>query len=528
MFDIIIVNGTIIDGTGKPKFQSDIGIKGERIETIDGLKNVESKRIIDATNLMVAPGFIDTHTHSEGDLLINPEHQYGLRQGITTELLGIDGMSYAPLSHDNYLTYRHWLSGLLGYPPADLDMSSVSSFKKHYHNKVSINTAYLIPNGTVRLEVAGFKDTPLDYDKMSEYKKLVEKGFDEGAVGFSTGSSYYPGPWTSTEELIEICKLVKDLNGVYMSEPRRANPERAFKGGGISEALEITEKSGVKLHIAHYRTDPTNAGDIKSHMSLIDNSKRNGTDVSLDIYPYPSGSTIPVSYIPSWAQDGGPNKLLERLKNPSEKKKIADELEQSINYSRQVEEMIFSYSPNHPELEGETLPDLARSKNISIGEALCDLLISEDLELGYVMPPPVNLSLWRQVSKDCMELLARDDYMVCSDITPAGSMPHPRTYGAFPRILGRLHRTYNTMSLEDLVHRMTERPASRFGLTHRGKIDKGYFADITIFDANNVIDTSTYDDPKQYPSGIPYVLVNGKISIDNKVYTGIKSGKAIP
>ena len=126
MFDIIIVNGTIIDGTGKPKFQSDIGIKGEHIETIDGLKNVESKRIIDATNLMVAPGFIDTHTHSEGDLLINPEHQYGLRQGITTELLGIDGMSYAPLSHNNYLTYRHWLSGLLGYPPAYLDMSSVS------------------------------------------------------------------------------------------------------------------------------------------------------------------------------------------------------------------------------------------------------------------------------------------------------------------------------------------------------------------------------------------------------------------
>ena len=528
MFDIIIANGTIIDGTGKAKFQSDIGITGERIEAIDNLKNAESKRIIDTTNLVVAPGFIDTHTHSEGDLLINPEHQYGLRQGITTELLGIDGMSYAPLSHENYLIYRHWLSGLLGYPPADLDMSSISSFKQHYHNKVSINTAYLIPNGTVRLETAGFKDIPLDAAKMNKYKKLVEKGFEQGAVGFSTGSSYYPGPWTSTEELIEICKLVKDLNGVYMSEPRRANPERAFKGGGVAEALEITEQSGVKLHIAHYRTDPTNAGNIDAHMSLIDKSKSKGSDISLDIYPYPSGSTIPVSYIPSWAQDGGPNKLLERLKTPSLKKKIVDSLEQSENYSRHVAEMIFSYSPNHPELEGTTLPDLAKSRNISIGEALCDLLLSENLELGYVMPPPVNLSLWRQVSKDCMELLARDDYMVCSDITPAGSMPHPRTYGAFPRILGRLHRTFNTMSIEDLIHRMTERPASRFGLTHRGKIHKGYFADITIFDANKVIDTSTYDDPRQYPSGIPYVIVNGKISIDNEVYTGIKSGKAIP
>ena len=528
MFDIIITNGTIIDGTGNPPFQSDIGIKGERIEAIDHLDNVESNRIIDATNLIVAPGFIDTHTHSEGDLLINPDHEYGLKQGITTELLGIDGMSYAPLSKNNYLTYRHWLSGLLGYPPADLDMSSVSSFKTHYHNKVSINTAYLIPNGTVRLEVAGFKDVPLDTDMMKKYIKLVEQGFEQGAVGFSTGSSYYPGPWTSTKELIEICKLVKQLNGIYMSEPRRANPERAFKGGGVAEALEITEKSGVKLHIAHYRTDPTNAGSVESHMRLIDESKNNGSDITLDIYPYPSGRTIPVSYIPSWAQDGGPSKLLERLGNPSAKKKIADELEQSVNYSRQVEDMIFSYSPNHPELEGQTLPDLAKSRNSSIGETLCDLLISENLELGYVMPPPVNLSLWRQVSKDCMDLLARDDYMVCSDITPAGSMPHPRTYGAFPRILGRLHRTYNTMSLENLVHRMTERPALRFGLTNRGKLHKGYFADITIFDKNNVIDTSTYDDPKQYPSGIPYVLVNGRVSIDNHVYTGAKSGKSIP
>ena len=198
-YDKIIKNGTIVDGLRTPRFTGDIGIKDGRVEVIGNIDASEGDEILDATGLIVAPGFIDTHTHSEGDLLINPDHEYGLKQGITTELLGIDGMSYAPLSKNNYLTYRHWLSGLLGYPPADLDMSSVSSFKTHYHNKVSINTAYLIPNGTVRLEVAGFKDVPLDTDMMKKYIKLVEQGFEQGAVGFSTGSSYYPGPWTSTK-----------------------------------------------------------------------------------------------------------------------------------------------------------------------------------------------------------------------------------------------------------------------------------------------------------------------------------------
>jgi N-acyl-D-amino-acid deacylase len=528
MFDIVIGGGTVVDGTEAPASRADVGISGDRIQAIGDLSRSETRRFIDATGLTVSPGFIDTHTHSEGDLLVNPQHANGLRQGITTELLGIDGMSYAPLSPGNYLTYRHWLSGLLGDPPEDLDMSSVAAFRANYHEKVAINTAYLVPNGTVRLEVLGFHDLPLAGQAMEDAKRLVQEGIEQGAAGFSTGSSYYPGPWSSTDELVEICEVVRDAGGVYMCEPRRANPERAFGAGGVAEALEIARRSGVRLHLAHYRTDPKTAGKVQEHMELVDQAKAEGVDVTLDIYPYPSGSTIPISFLPSYAQSGGPEAILRRLRDPVERKRIVGYLETEFYYYRSLDEMVFSYLPGNEELEGMSVPDIAAERGVSMGEVICDLLLEENLRVGYTMPPPASVALWRRVSRDSMELLARPDYMVCSDITPAGSMCHPRSYGAFPRFLGRLRRQFGGISLEGMVHRMTDRPARRFGLEGRGRIEKGYYADVTVFDAEHVIDTATYDDPRQFPIGIPYVLVNGRVAVDSERCTGVMAGRAVP
>ena len=528
MFDVLITGGTVVDGTEAAGYPADVGINGDKIAAIGDFSQATARRIVDASGLTVAPGFIDTHTHSEGDLLVNPQHACGLRQGITTEFLGIDGMSYAPLSNDNYRMYRRWLKGLLGEPPEDLDMSSVEAFRANYHEKVSINTVYMVPNGTVRLEAVGFRDVPLTGDGMARYKELVRESMEQGAVGFTTGSSYYPGPWTSTDELVEICELVRDLGGVYMAEPRRANPERAFGGGGVAEVLEIGRRSGVKLHFAHFRTDPATAGKAQEVLALIDEAKADGLDITLDIYPYASGSTIPISFLPSWAQEDGPDAIIERLKNPADRAKIVDYLENEYYYLRSLDEVVFSYIPGDPSLEGLSLPDYAERKGKTLGDALCDILLGQDLSVGYTMPPPTSYGLWKQVSKDSMDLIARDDYMVCSDITPAGAMPHPRSYGAFPRFLGRLRRAYPTVTLEGMVHRMTDRPARRFNLTKRGRIEKNYFADITIFDAERVIDTATYDDPIQYPVGIPYVIVNGKVAVDNERCTGVMAGQAVP
>ena len=528
MFDVLIIGGSVVDGTEAPAYRADVGITRKTIEAIGDLARAQARRVIDATGLTVAPGFIDTHTHSEGDLLVDPQHACGLRQGITTEFLGIDGMSYAPLSHENYLVYRRWLKGLLGEPPENLDISSVAAFRANYHKKVAVNTAYLVPNGTVRLEVVGFHDRPLAGDSMKAAKRLIREGIEQRAVGFSTGSSYYPGPWTSTDELIELCEVVRDAGGVYMSEPRMANRERAFGGGGVPEALEIARRSGVKLHFAHYRTDAKNAGKTSEHMRLIDEAKADGVDVTLDIYPYASGSSIPVGFLPSEAQEGGPEAIIRRLKDPAERTTIVAHLESEADRTRSLDEVAFSYLPKNSHLEGLTLAQVAEDRGVSQGEALCDLLLDEDLAVGYTMPPPVSSGVWRQVSRDSMELLARDDYMVCSDITPAGGMPHPRSYGAFPRFLGRLRREFGGISLEGMIHRMTDRPARRFGLAKRGRIEKGYFADITVFDADRVIDTATYDDPKRFPVGIPYVLVNGQVAVDQERCTGVLAGQAVP
>ncbi len=528
MFDVLILNGVVVDGTGAPSRRADVGIVGERIEAIGDLGHAHTRRVVNAAGLTVAPGFIDTHTHSEGDLLVNPQHACGLRQGITTEFLGIDGMSYAPLSADNYRMYRHWLSGILGYPPEDLDMSSVAAFRANYHKKVAINTAYLAPNGTLRLEAAGFHDVPLTGEAMTRYKRLLRESVEQGAVGFTTGSSYYPGPWTSTEELVEICALLKDLDRVYMTEPRRANPERAFGGGGVAEALEIERLSGVKLHFAHYRTDAHTAGRVDLIMADIDAAKARGADISHDIYPYATGSSVPISFLPSDAQEGGPDAILERLKDPNWRESIAAFLEKELNELRALDEVVMTYLPLTPHLEGISLALIAKQRGQPLGLTLCDVLLENDLAMGYSMAPPVSYGLWHQVSKDSMDLLARDDFMVCSDITPAGSMPHPRSYGAYPRFLGRLRRQFPTLSLEAMVHRMTDRPAQRFGITKRGRIQSGYYADVTIFDAERVIDTATFDDPRQHPVGIPYVLVNGEVAVDNDRCTGVLAGQAVP
>ncbi len=536
MFDILISGGTVYDGTGAPGRRADVGIVGERIEVIGDLtpvprdrrpqvRPVPAARSIDATDLAVAPGFIDTHTHSEGHLLVDPQHANGLRQGITTEIMGLDGMSFAPLSAVNHLIYRRWLAGLLGDSIPGLPMDSVAAFRRHYDRKVAVNTAYLVPHGAIRLEVLGFRDAPLIGDDLRRACRLVTEALDQGAVGFSTGGAYYPSPWGDTAEFIELCRAVAAAGKVYVAEPRRAELDRAHGGDGVEEALQVGRQTGVKVHFAHHRTGAHNAGRLDQLMEPIDGAKAEGIDCSLDIYPYPTGSSIPVSSLPGWVQEGGPDAILQRLGDPAERACIARYLERDHHA---LEDMVFTCLPKSPGLEGMALSDIAEDRGLSPGETLCELLLEQELKVGHLRSPPQSSRLWRQVSRDSLELLGRPDYMACSDITPAGGMPHPRCYGAFPRFLGRLRRQFNVLSLEQMIQRMTDNPARRFGLTHRGRLEEGYFADVVLFDPERVIDTATYDDPKQYPVGIPYVLVNGQIAVDEELCTEVMAGQAVP
>jgi N-acyl-D-amino-acid deacylase len=527
LFDVIIAHGTVVDGTGAPGFRSDVGVVGEKIKAIDDLNGAETLRVIDATDMVVSPGFVDPHTHSEGDLLVNPQHANGLRQGITTEILGLGGISFAPLSAPNYRTYRRWLAGILGDPPEDTDMSSVAAFRASYHRKVAVNTAYLVPNGAIRLETAGFRSGRLADKQLDRAKRLVREGLEQGAVGFSNTTVNYPGHWSDTAELIELAKSVREGGGVYVDASEPFAARRAYGAAdGVPEWLEIARQSGVRLHFAHYRTSSKTAGRGGEIIQDRDEARAEGVDFTLDVYPYPTGSTVPVTFLPGHIQNGGPDEILKRLNDPSQRRSAVEHLE-SVRLDA-LQTMVLSYVACSPDLEGMSLPDVARQRGISLGEALCSLLVENDLKVGYWGAPPDSVALWRQVDRDSMELLARPDYMVCSDITPAGGLPHPRSYGAYPRFLGRLRRQIGGLSLEQMVERMTARPARRFGITQRGQIEKGYFADLVVFDPDRVIDTATYDDPRQFPIGIPYVLVNGQVAVDQERCTGIMAGQAVP
>jgi len=525
MFDVVILGGTVVDGSGAPGYRADIGIKGEKIDAIGDLSQAETRRVVDATGLTVSPGFIDAHAHSDAVLLTDPQHADGLRQGVTTEILGQDGLSFAPLSPENYKANSRYLAGLLGQPPEGLDMSSVSAFRSHYHKKVAINTAYPVPHGAVRLESVGFIDKPLVGDPLEKAKQIIREGMEQGAVGLSTGMSYLPNAWSTTEELIDLCKVVKEYDGVYITHLRDVNTDRGFGGGGVPEALEIGRRSGVKVHFSHFRTSPDYVGRVAERMALIDEAKAEGVDCTLELYPYPTGSSFPVRYLPPDTSDGGPDALLDRLRDPNERRRMIDFMQKQ---KTDIDTAVFTHLPKNPHLEGMSLKDIAGDRGVSLEEALFDLLVEEELQVGYRGAPPDSVAVWRQISRDCVDLLSRPDYMVGSDSIHVGGIPHPRAYGCFPRFLGRLRRQFDVMTLEEMVQRVTDNPAKRFGLKGRGQIKVGNFADVVVFDPDRIIDNATYDDPVQFPAGIPHVLVNGQVAVDSERCTGIMAGQAVP
>ena len=339
--------------------------------------------------------------------------------------------------------------------------------------------------------------------------------------------SYHPNAWSDTEELIQLCEVVREKNGVYITHLRDVNVERGFAGGGIPEALEIGRRSGVRVHFSHTRTSAENAGQVSQVLELIDKAKDEGIDCTLELYPYPTGSSFLLSNLPSWAHEGGPDEILARLNDKNSRSKIIESFES--NKKRKMDQILLSYLPYSPELEGMTVSQLSEIRGISMGNLICDILVEQDLQVGFWQIPPQSISTWRQISKDAMKFLSRPDYMIGSDSIRLGNVPHPRAYGTFPRFVGRLRRQFNQIiSLEQMIQRICNNPAKTFNLTGRGSIKEDYFADIVIFDEEKIIDTATYDDSMQFPVGIPHVIVNGKFAVKNEKCTGIFAGHAIP
>ena len=527
MADIILRGGVVVDGTGAPSVEADVAIEGDQISALGDLAAMSAAREIDASGLTVAPGFIDTHAHSDGVLLREPVHAHGLLQGVTTEFITQDGLSYALLSAENLEPYGRYIAGLYGPPPTGLDMSTMSAFRSHYDGK-GCNVAVQAPHGPVRLESVGFNDVPLEGAPLAHAERMLAEAMEQGATGLSTGLSYYPNSYSDTDELVALNRVIARYDGVYVTHIRNHNDDRAPDGSGIVEAMNIGRRSGVKVHISHYRTFPSNAGDLDSIMSEVDKAKSEGVDVTLECYPYTAAATVPGYFLRGECHVGGIDRLLQRLADPAWRDRLVDSLENLFPGRSDAATWTWIGAEHLKHLEGMSFADAAALLQMSVSEMTIRVMRESGLQCGFRDAPPASASIARQMEADVIALLSRDDYMVGSDGIPFDEgIPHPRAYGTFPKVVGRLRRRSGA-SLEHIVRGMTALPATRFGLTDRGVVADGKYADLVVFNAETVTDTADYTDPRTPPAGIPYVIVNGQFAVDEGQPTGALAGRTVP
>jgi len=530
MFDLIIKNGLVVDGTGNPWFRADIGIKNGRINKIGDLHSIESKEALDAKSLIVAPGFIDMHTHSDLSLLINPRAESKVRQGVTTDVVGNCGSSAAPLN-DFLKEEIRITSPVLEEAKLKLDWSTMDEYLKRLEkNGVALNVVPLVGNGNIRALVMGYDARPPTKDELEEMRKVLANALEEGAFGLSSGLIYPPSCYADTKELIELCKVVAQYGGIYTSHIRS---EEDGLIDSVKEAIEIGEKAKVPVEISHHKAEgKSNWGKVKQTLKMIDEARNRGIDVTCDVYPYLAGSTGLDALLPPYIWEGGIKKLVERLENPKIRQKLRKEMKEDIKgWSSLLKDdgwnsVMIAYCKGHRNFEGKTISEIAELKGIDPFDFVFDLLIEEKASVSIV--------IFMMCEKDLRTVLRHPVSMVGSDSSataPYGVLgkgkPHPRTYGTFARILGEYVRKRRLLTLEDAIRKMTSLPAQKLKLRDRGLLREGAWADITAFDPKKVADKATYSKPHRYAIGIKYVVVNGKVVIDQGEHTEALPGKVL-
>lgn len=500
MFEIILENGTVIDGTKRPRFRADVGIRGDRIAAIGDLREAEARERIDAAGKVVCPGFIDVHNHSDGWLLKTPHLESKTRQGFTTELLMSDGISYAPV---NEATAREWLYYLRALDGLRMDEYrgwwSLAEFMWEIAGRNVQNAAAQIPYANVRSLACGFGRTRVDDFQMRQILGEIRRGMEDGAVGLSTGLDYIVQCFATTDELVEACRVVAEYGGVYVTHMR-------YKKGvlaALAEAVEIGKRSGVKVHISHLKAPAQESQEAV--LRYVDEVARHEVDLSFDVYPYQPGSTMLSYLLPYEVWEEGPLAALARLRDPAVRARYAEGLRlHRLNLDR----IHIAWLPGKENTRhhGRLLSEYVAAAGQSAADALFDLLIEERLAVLCVMNEGDDLLI--------RPFLQHELYMMGTDgIYQPGGAIHPRQYGSAGRLLGACVRDWRLFSLEDAVHKMTLRPAERFGLTKRGQLREGWFADVVAFDPQAVADRATFEQPHQHTVGIEWVLVNGTVVV---------------
>ena len=529
-FDLLITDGRLLDGSGNPWVRGDIGVKDGRIAAVaPSLAGAPARRVLSAGDRIVSPGFIDTHTHSDLMVLVEPALEPKVRQGITTDLLNQDGISVAPTRREHVTNWRRYIAGLDGEPGLDWTWQSFDEYLQAVAAaKPGLNMASLVPQGNIRQWVLGLENRAPNARELDQMKGLIGECMDAGAFGMSIGLIYLPCVFSATEELVELYRVVAQHDGIFVIHMRN---EADYWLEAIDETLDIAARSGVKLLISHFKAvGRQNWDKMSTALEKLERARERGIDVSFDQYPYTAGSTILSAILPPWAMEGGTGPMLERLAVKDNRERIKREIVAGLppaaggwdNLARCAGwEGIFITSVQTEAnrwVEGKHLQEIAEQRRQEPADAAFDLLLEEGGNIGMID---------FIASEACIkQALAHDLQMVCTDGLLLGSKPHPRSYGAFPRVL-RYAREEQVLSLQQAVRHMTSMPAQRLGLKDRGLLKEGYAADVVIFDPATVADRSTYMEPRQYPVGIPYVIVGGELVIDDGVHTGARPGKVL-
>ena len=515
-FDLVIRNAKIIDGSGNPWYKADIGVVDERIATIGRIE--DGRHVIDAEGLAAAPGFIDTHSHSDLMLIAEPEAKQKTMQGITTEIVGQDGLGEAPISDETLGDWRRYLAGLNGDPEIEWSWREFGEYLDALDKaETATNVASLVGHGNLRLLAMGMENRAQTQTELSSMKRLLSESMEAGGFGLSTGLIYPPCVYADSVELTELCSVAARHNGIFVVHMRN-------EGDGLFDSIDDVAKigrdAGIRVHVSHFKASGSrNWGKAEEAIARIEAHRRDGIEFTVDQYPYIAGSTFLSSLLPISAHEGGTDRMLARLRDPSERTQVRALIAESRGLDWGWHNILITSvntEKNKPH-EGLNLRETAERRGEDPVEALFNIILEEENAVTMVS---FNMS-----EEDVRTVMESPFQMVCTDGIVLGK-PHPRAYGSFPRILGRYVKE-GVIRLEDAIRKMTSLPAQTLGIRDRGLLKPGMHADITIFDPDKVIDKATYKDPIQFPKGIEYVIVNGTITIKKGIHTGKRAGKVL-
>jgi N-acyl-D-amino-acid deacylase len=526
-FDLLIRGGVVHDGTGAPGRRADVGVVGDTVAAVGDLSDASASRRIDAKNLVVAPGFIDMHSHSDFPLLVDGRGLSKTFQGVTTELLGESGSAAPALG-----PAREELARSLAEYQLTLDWTTLGEY--FARQGTSVNIVSTVGTGQVRAAVVGYDNRAPTPDEMSKMEALVEEAMRDGAVGVSSGLIYPPNQYAPTDELIALAKVAARHGGIYVSHIRN---EATGLLDALLEAIRIGREAGTPVEVLHFKRSSIQIDSavqkpsIQDAAALLEAAQRDGVKIYANVYPYPASQTTLSVRIPDWAREGGRVKMLERLRDPATRGKIREEVRERLTRGVggiTADTILFGLTTYdaHRRFQGKRVSEIATEMDVEPAEAILELVDRAD-----GLTSAVYFSMREEDVRYALALpwttIGSDGYALAPEGILARGHPHPRSYGTFPRVLARYVREQKALTLAEAIRKMTSLPASRLGLADRGSVSVGKKADLVVFDAGRIIDHANYARPHRLAEGVRHLVVNGQVVIREGAHTGARPGRVL-